>query len=59
MQILPFAPVSNPLEPLALDGGLPVRQKPLAPWPVFDEAQCEAVQAVLKSGKVNYWTGQE
>lgn len=47
------------LELLAADGGLPVRQKPFAPWPVFDEAQCDAVQAVLKSGKVNYWTGQE
>ncbi len=44
---------------LAIDGGVSVRQKPFAPWPVFDEAQCDAVQAVLKSGKVNYWTGQE
>ena len=47
------------LDFLAMDGGAPVRQKPFAPWPVFDEAQCDAVQAVLKSGKVNYWTGQE
>lgn len=47
------------MEILAMDGGVPVRQKAFAPWPVFDEAQCEAVQAVLKSGKVNYWTGQE
>jgi dTDP-4-amino-4,6-dideoxygalactose transaminase len=47
------------LELLATDGGLPVRTRPFAPWPVFDEAQCDAVQAVLKSGKVNYWTGQE
>ncbi|HLQ44194.1 MAG TPA: DegT/DnrJ/EryC1/StrS family aminotransferase, partial [Planctomycetaceae bacterium] len=47
------------LDFLALDGGVPVRQKPLAPWPVFDEAQCDAVQNVLKTGKVNYWTGQE
>ena len=44
---------------LATDGGTPVRPKPFAPWPVFDELQCDAVQAVLKSGKVNYWTGQE
>ena len=28
-------------------------------WPVFDEEQIEAVTAVLKSGRVNYWTGQE
>ena len=47
------------LDLLATDGGAPVRQKAFAPWPVFDEAQCDAVQAVLKSGKVNYWTGQE
>lgn len=47
------------LDFLAIDGGVPVRQKLFAPWPVFDEAQCDAVQAVLKSGKVNYWTGQE
>lgn len=48
-----------PLELLATDGGTPIRSKPFAPWPVFDEAQCDAVQSVLKSGKVNYWTGQE
>jgi len=28
-------------------------------WPVFAEDEIEAVQEVLKSGKVNYWTGQE
>lgn len=47
------------LEFLALDGGTAVRRRPFAPWPVFDETQCDAVLAVLKSGKVNYWTGQE
>lgn len=30
-----------------------------APWPVFDEEQIEAVARVLRSGKVNYWTGEE
>lgn len=29
------------------------------PWPHFDEEQIEAVAAVLRSGKVNYWTGTE
>lgn len=29
------------------------------PWPHFDEEQIEAVTAVLRSGKVNYWTGTE
>lgn len=30
-----------------------------APWPQFDEEQQAAVQRVLASGKVNYWTGTE
>jgi dTDP-4-amino-4,6-dideoxygalactose transaminase len=30
-----------------------------APWPVFSEDEIEAVTAVLRSGKVNYWTGTE
>jgi dTDP-4-amino-4,6-dideoxygalactose transaminase len=29
----------------------------LAPWPHFDEEQVQAVAEVLRSGKVNYWTG--
>ncbi len=37
----------------------PVRTAPFAPWPVFDEEQIEAVATVLRSGRVNYWTGQE
>lgn len=28
-----------------------------APWPRFDEDEIQAVTDVLKSGKVNYWTG--
>lgn len=32
---------------------------PLAPWPYFAADEIEAVTAVLRSGKVNYWTGQE
>jgi len=31
----------------------------LAPWPQFDEEQIAAAAAVLRSGKVNYWTGSE
>ena len=31
----------------------------LPPWPHFDEEQLEAAAAVLRSGKVNYWTGGE
>lgn len=32
---------------------------PFAPWPVFSEAEIEAVQRVLRSGEVNYWTGHQ
>lgn len=28
-------------------------------WPVFDDEQCAAVEAVLASGRVSYWTGDE
>jgi dTDP-4-amino-4,6-dideoxygalactose transaminase len=31
----------------------------LPPWPHFDEEMLEAAQKVLRSGKVNYWTGTE
>lgn len=32
---------------------------PFSPWPVFSEAEIAAVGEVLRSGKVNYWTGSE
>ena len=47
------------LERLALEGGTPVRKQPFAPWPVFAEDEIEAVAAVLRSGKANYWTGEQ
>jgi dTDP-4-amino-4,6-dideoxygalactose transaminase len=28
-------------------------------WPHYDDAQIAAVERVLRSGKVNYWTGEE
>ena len=28
-------------------------------WPVFDEDEIAAVDRILRSGKVNYWTGKE
>jgi hypothetical protein len=31
----------------------------LTGWPHFDQNAIDAVLAVLKSGKVNYWTGDE
>lgn len=47
------------VQALALDGGAPVRNHPLAPWPVFDPDEIEAATTVLQSGNVNYWTGNE
>ncbi|MFH1624656.1 MAG: DegT/DnrJ/EryC1/StrS aminotransferase family protein [Pseudomonadota bacterium] len=44
---------------LAIDGGRPVRDKPFPPWPHFGEDEIGAATRVLKSGKVNYWTGEE
>jgi len=28
-------------------------------WPYYSEAEIEAAATVLRSGKVNYWTGME
>lgn len=43
---------------LALDGGPPVRRSPWPAWPHFDEDEIRAAADVLRSGKVNYWTGE-
>lgn len=29
-----------------------------SPWPYFDQEEIDAVSAVMRSGKVNYWTGE-
>ncbi len=44
---------------LAIHGGEPVRAAPFPPWPVFTQDQIDAVVGVLRSGKVNYWTGEQ
>jgi len=44
---------------LAIDGGVAVRNRPFAPWPVFADDERQASDAVLASGRVNYWTGSE
>jgi dTDP-4-amino-4,6-dideoxygalactose transaminase len=46
-------------ERLAIDGGPLAVQDELPHWPAFDEAGISAVQEVLRSGKVNYWTGRK
>lgn len=49
----------DPPQRLALEGGPPVRKAPFAPWPVFAADELDAVAAVLRSGRVNYWTGEQ
>ena len=46
-------------EKLAIEGGEKVIKDPLPGWPWFDEGTVHAVMEVLKSGKVNYWTGKK
>ena len=42
---------------LAIDGGPKAITNTLGTWPQLDENAIRAVEAVLRSGKVNYWTG--
>jgi len=51
--------VSNLGNALAISGGAPVRTEPFPPWPIFEDEEIEAAAAVLRSGRVNYWTGDE
>ena len=44
---------------LAVLGGQPVRTTSFAPWPQFELDEIEAATRVLRSGKINYWTGEE
>jgi len=48
-------PTAN--QKLAIEGGPMAVSSPLPPWPQFDEETITAVEEVLRSGKVNYWTG--
>jgi dTDP-4-amino-4,6-dideoxygalactose transaminase len=47
------------METLAINGGPKAVTNKLAGWPQFDEQAIRAVEAVLRSGKVNYWTGKK
>ncbi len=46
-------------EPLAIDGGVPVRTLPMPSWPAPGTDELAAVTRVLDSGRLNYWTGTE
>src|SRR5512136_107550 len=47
------------MQKLAIEGGAKAVQNKLVYWPQFDENAIQAVEAVLRSGKVNYWTGKK
>src|SRR6185295_18749961 len=55
----PVTGVTTQLEPLAVAGGPRVRTAPLPPWPHYDDGHVDAATRILRSGKVNYWTGDE
>lgn len=44
---------------LAIEGGAKAVTNKLIGWPNFDEKTIQAVENVLRSGKVNYWTGKK
>jgi dTDP-4-amino-4,6-dideoxygalactose transaminase len=51
--------MSKALEELAINGGHKAVTEKLPSWPQFDEQAIKAVEEVLRSGKVNYWTGRK
>jgi sugar O-acyltransferase (sialic acid O-acetyltransferase NeuD family) len=42
-----------------VNGDAPSKAQLFAPWPMPQEDEIEAAVAVLRSGRVNYWTGNE
>ncbi len=42
---------------LAIAGGTPVNSEPFPFWPQFDLKVLDDIAEILRSGKVNYWTG--
>lgn len=54
-----MATASNLECALAINGGARVRNDPFPPWPVLEDEEIEAATAVLRSGRLNYWTGNE
>jgi len=47
------------IERLAINGGPKAVTRKLIGWPRFDESAISAVEEVLRTGKVNYWTGRK
>ena len=60
MFTMPFDDVvEGSAERLALEGGPPAIARPLPTWPAFGEEEIAAAAAVLRSGRINYWTGDQ
>jgi hypothetical protein len=52
--------VPPPLEArLAVDGGRAARSASFPPWPSFEEDEIRAATETLRSGRINYWNGDE
>jgi len=43
---------------LAIDGGKPVCEEKFPPWPWFTDEIISAAMEPLKTGRINYWTGE-
>ena len=43
---------------LAIDGGSPITKDPFPTWPSFQDSTIEKAMEPLRTGKVNYWTGE-
>jgi dTDP-4-amino-4,6-dideoxygalactose transaminase len=44
---------------LAINGGTPVNTETFPKWPWFDEETIQAATEPLRTGKINYWTGNK
>lgn len=49
--------ISSPL--LAIDGGSPTCSHVFGPWPYYSDEEISVAVSLLRSGKVNYWTGDQ
>jgi dTDP-4-amino-4,6-dideoxygalactose transaminase len=44
---------------LAIEGGAPVRTGPMPPWPQPGDEEIAAATGVVRSGRLNYWVGEQ
>jgi len=47
------------IKKLAINGGQKSVTSEMIGWPKFSEKAIKSVEEVLRSGKVNYWTGKK